>query len=90
MNDVIAVFIFAYLSGLLLLVVAALFYFLRYDTVVIVPENIAAQLGKQWEFDKCEHKSKFVGHLNNRYIEKCEDCGKLLKEEYAKALSKHV
>lgn len=84
------IFVFVYISGLILAALVALYFFLKYDAVVICPEKIASKLQKEWDFANCEHKSKFIGHLNNRYIEKCDDCGELLKEEYAKTLSKHV
>ena len=85
-----AIFVFVYISGLMFAALVALYFFLRYDAVVICPEKIASKLQKEWNFENCKHESKFIGHLNNRYIEKCDDCGELLVEEYAKTLSKHV
>lgn len=90
MNDVIVVFIFSYISVLVLVCLTALYFFLRFEAVIICPEKVASKLQKEWDFANCEHKSKFVGWLNNRYIEKCEDCGELLVEEYAETLSKYV
>ena len=85
-----AIFVFVYISGFLLAALVALYFFLRYDAVVICPEKIASKLQKEWDFENCEHKSKFIGHLNNRYIEKCDDCGELVVDEYAKTLPIHV
>ena len=90
MNDMFIIFVIAYFCVILLVVILGIFVFLKVDAVMIVPENIAAKLQEDWAFENCEHKRKFVGHLNNRYIEKCDDCGKLLVEEYAKTLSKYA
>ena len=88
--SIVTIFVFVYISAVMLAALAALYFFLKYDAVVIRPEKIAAKLQEEWDFANCEHKRKFVGHLNNRYIEKCDDCGELLVEEYAKTLSKYA
>ena len=90
MNDMFIIFVVAYFSVILLGVIFGIFVFLKFDAVMIVPEKVAAKLQKEWDFENCKHKRKFVGHLNNRYIEKCDDCGELLVEEYAKTLSKYA
>ena len=90
MNDMFIIFVIAYFCVILLVVIFGIFVFLKFDAVMIVPEKVATKLQKEWDFENCKHKRKFVGHLNNRYIEKCDDCGELLVEEYAKTLSKYV
>ena len=88
--SVAAIFVFAYISVFIVVGLVALYWFLKFDAVVICPEKVASKLQKEWDFENCKHESKFVGHLNNRYIEKCDDCGELLVEEYAKTLSKYA
>ena len=90
MNDMFIIFVGAYFGVILLGVILGIFILLKVDAVMIVPEKVAAKLQEDWDFANCEHKRKFVGHLNNRYIEKCDDCGELLVEEYAKTLSKYA
>ena len=90
MNDMFIIFVVAYFSVILLGVIFGIFVFLKVDAVMIVPEKVAAKLQEDWDFANCEHKRMFVGHLNNRFIEKGDDCGELLVEEYAKTLSKYV
>ena len=84
--SVAAIFVFAYISVFIVVGLVALYWFLKFDAVVICPEKVASKLQKEWDFENCKHESKFVGHLNNRYIEKCDDCGELLVEDYAKTL----
>ena len=88
--SVAAIFVFAYISVFIVVGLVALYWFLKFDAVVICPEKVASKLQKEWDFENCKHESKFVGHLNNRYIEKCDDCGELLVEEHAETLSKHA
>ncbi len=88
--SVAAIFVFAYISVFIVVGLVALYWFLKFDAVVICPEKVASKLQKEWDFENCKHESKFVGHLNNRYIEKCDDCGELLVEDYAKTLPKHA
>tara|TARA_Y100001951_G_scaffold96752_1_gene95760 strand:+ start:4514 stop:4783 length:270 start_codon:yes stop_codon:yes gene_type:complete len=88
--SVAAIFVFAYISVFIVVGLVALYWFLKFDAVVICPENVASKLQKEWDFENCKHDNKFVGHLNNRYIEKCDDCGELLVEDYAKTLPKHA
>ena len=88
--SVAAIFGFAYISVFIVVGLVALYWFLKFDAVVICPEKVASKLQKEWDFENCKHESKFVGHLNNRYIEKCDDCGELLVEDYAKTLPKHA
>ena len=90
MDGMFIVFVGAYFGVILLGVILGIFILLKVDAVMIVPEKVASKLQEDWDFANCEHKRKFVGHLNNRYIEKCDDCGELLVEEYAKTLSKYV
>ena len=90
MDGIFNIFVGAYFGVILLGVILGIFILLKVDAVMIVPEKVAAKLQEDWDFANCEHKRKFVGHLNNRYIEKCDDCGELLVEEYAKTLSKYV
>ena len=88
--SVAAIFVFAYISVFIVVGLVAVYWFLKFDAVVICPEKVASKLQKEWDFENCKHESKFVGHLNNRYIEKCDDCGELLVEDYAKTLPKHA
>ena len=88
--SVAAIFVFAYISVFIVVGLVELYWFLKFDAVVICPEKVASKLQKEWDFENCKHESKFVGHLNNRYIEKCDDCGELLVEDYAKTLPKHA
>tara|TARA_R100001594_G_C4016191_1_gene258112 strand:- start:86 stop:409 length:324 start_codon:yes stop_codon:yes gene_type:complete len=88
--SVVTIFVFVYMSVLIFAGLVSLYFFLKYDAVVICPEKIASKLQKEWNFENCKHDNKFIGHLNNRYIEKCDDCGELLVEEYAKTLPKHA
>ena len=84
--SVAAIFVFAYISVFIVVGLVALYWFLKFDAVVICPEKVASKLQKEWDFEHCKHESKFVGLLQNRYIEKCDDCGELLVEDYAKTL----
>lgn len=88
--SIVSIFVFVYISVVMLAALVALYFFLKYDAVVICPKEIASKLQKEWDFENCNHKNKFIGHLNNRYIEKCDDCGELLVEKYAKTLSKYA
>jgi len=87
MTDLMSIIIFAYCGVLVVLVMLGLFILVKVDTIVVVPENVAYHLGEKHTLDQCMHKKKYEGFVNNRYIEKCEDCGELLREEYEKALS---
>ena len=86
MWDLMSLIIFAYSIVLICFCGFGFVMLLRIDSIVILPENKTFHLGEKMYTGKCTHEDVFKGMINNRYIEKCEYCGEILKEEYAKTL----
>lgn len=86
MWDFMSLIIFAYSIVLICFCGFGFVMLLRIDSIVILPENKTFHLGEKMYKDKCEHEEVFKGVINNLYVEKCEYCGEILKEEHAKTL----
>tara|TARA_Y100001963_G_scaffold104692_1_gene144356 strand:- start:147 stop:416 length:270 start_codon:yes stop_codon:yes gene_type:complete len=82
MWDFMSLIIFAYSIVLICLCGFGFVMLLRIDSIVILPENKTFHLGEKMYTEKCTHEEVFKGVINNLYVEKCEYCGEILKEEY--------